>query len=194
MGKGTAFRAAAALCLISCGTRGAADLADPPIITSATYQHTLYNGRPQAIEVRAAKEDAPPFVIRYFPSEAALYNDEGGVCEPPVDVGGYYVRIRRPAGNGYKAGPDIKVEYYIQKAFLPVSAAEQQEFSYDGAPKPACAEAPVELSFRYYPAEAPQFPLHGPPVESGRYRVLVFYPGDSRYMSFSKELELIISE
>jgi hypothetical protein len=30
-------------------------------------------------------------------------------------VGKYYVRIERPAGNGYRAGPDVKVEYFIQK-------------------------------------------------------------------------------
>jgi hypothetical protein len=44
------------------------ELADPPIITSASYQHTLYNGRPQPIDAQAAKDDAPPCIITYFPS------------------------------------------------------------------------------------------------------------------------------
>jgi hypothetical protein len=178
----------------ACGTRGEAEaeLEDPPIITSATYQHTLYNGQPQAIDARSAKEDAPPFIITYFPSEEALLNNEGGVPEPPADVGSYYVRIKRPAGNGYREGPDIKVEYYIQKTFVPVSAEERQEFFYDGNPKPAAADAPVELAFTYYSADAPQSPLEGPPVEPGVYRVALSYPGNDRYMGFSKELELVI--
>jgi hypothetical protein len=39
---------------------------DPPIITSATYQHTQYDGRRQAVEVSAARDDVPPFIVTYF--------------------------------------------------------------------------------------------------------------------------------
>jgi hypothetical protein len=94
------------------------ELEDPPIITSASYQHTLYNGRPQPIDAQAAKDDVPPFIITYFPSEEALLKNEGGSFEVPSEVGDYYVRIERPAGNGYRQGPDIKVEYHIQKALI----------------------------------------------------------------------------
>jgi hypothetical protein len=92
------------------------ELKDPPIITSASYQHTLYNGKAQAIEAKAAKDDTAPFIVTYFPSEEALLKNEGGSLEAPREVGDYYVRIERPAGNGYKQGRNITVEYHIQKA------------------------------------------------------------------------------
>jgi hypothetical protein len=92
------------------------ELNDPPIITSASYQHTLYNGKPQPIEAKAAKDNTAPFIVTYFPSEEALLKNEGGSLEAPGEVGVYYARIERPAGNGYRRGPDIKVEYHIQKA------------------------------------------------------------------------------
>jgi hypothetical protein len=91
---------------------------DPPIITSASHQHTLYNGRPQPIEAQAAKDDVTPFVITYYYSEEALLRNEGGFSEAPVEVGTYFVKIERPAGNGYRAGPPVKVEYHIQKALV----------------------------------------------------------------------------
>jgi hypothetical protein len=94
---------------------------DPPIITSASYQHTLYNGKPQPIEARAAKDDVPAFIITYYLSEEALLREEGGFSEAPTGVGTYFVKIERPAGNGYRAGPPVKVEYHIQKALGPVS-------------------------------------------------------------------------
>jgi len=62
----------------------------------------------------------PPPVITYFRSEEDLHADRNGSSEPPVEVGDYYVRIRRPAGNGYKAGNDITVEYHIQKALVTI--------------------------------------------------------------------------
>jgi hypothetical protein len=92
---------------------GAGDMENPPIITSASYQHTLYTGLPQAIDARAAKD--APLVVTYFTSEADLERNTGGTTDPPTDVGVYYARIERPAFNGYRAGPSVKVEYRIQK-------------------------------------------------------------------------------
>ncbi|MDR1317342.1 MAG: hypothetical protein LBK13_10765, partial [Spirochaetales bacterium] len=77
--------------LVSCASR---ELEEPPIITSATYQHTLYNGRPQPIEVSAAKEGAP-FIVTYFTSEENLEQDKGGTETPPTQAGVYYARVRR---------------------------------------------------------------------------------------------------
>jgi hypothetical protein len=96
--------------LAACSTKQA------PIITSASMQHTLYNGKEQPIEAKAAKDDIPPLEVTYFMSEADLIADRNGTTQAPSEVGYYYVRIRRPAGNGYKAGRDITVEYHIQKA------------------------------------------------------------------------------
>jgi hypothetical protein len=42
-----------------CGKGREASLEDPPLITSATCQHTLYNGKPQPIEAKAEREGAP---------------------------------------------------------------------------------------------------------------------------------------
>jgi len=128
-----AYAAAAVLSLAACTSKKA--LEDAPIITSATYQHTLYNGRGQPIEAVAAKKGAPPPVITYFRTEEDLRADRDGSPEAPAEVGGYYVRIRRPAGKGYRAGKDITVEYHIQKALVTISAEERQEFVYDGKPK-----------------------------------------------------------
>ncbi|AEF82513.1 hypothetical protein [Leadbettera azotonutricia] len=167
-------------------------LEDPPIITSATYQHTLYNGQPQPIEARAAKE-VPPFVITYFNSEADLLSNTGGTAEVPSEVGAYYVRIERPAGKGYKAGKPIKVEYYIQKTFVPIEAEAIQEFDYDGNPKAAVVKSSVTLVITYYAETAPELALPGPPVQRGRYRAAITYPGDGRYMGASRDIELVIN-
>ncbi|MDR0878388.1 MAG: hypothetical protein LBN21_10065 [Treponema sp.] len=198
---------------ISCGT-GQASLEEPPIITSATYQHTLYNGMPQPIDAQAAKADTAPFIITYFPSEDALYSNDGGTAEPPSEVGSYYARIERPAGNGYAAGPNVKVEYYIQKSFVNIQAEEKQEVFYDGNPKriTATADPPVELSTAYFPTqkarEAAALPesqagqraqaLRGltrverPPSEPGLYYVTVYYQGDQNYRPAAKEIEFSI--
>ncbi|MDR3301535.1 MAG: hypothetical protein LBT01_03280 [Spirochaetaceae bacterium] len=101
------------------------ELDDPPIITSASYQHTLYNGGRQPIDARAAKDDTPEFIVTYFLSEEAMLRNEGGFSEAPSEVGKYYVRIERPAGNGYRAGPDVKVEYFIQKPLGRAMSNEQ---------------------------------------------------------------------
>jgi hypothetical protein len=188
------------LLIIFCSSQKEA--AEPPIITSATYQHTLYNGRPQPIEARAAKHDAPPFVITYFTSEDALLKNEGGSPDVPAEVGDYYVLIERPSGNGYREGPAVKVEYHIQKALVILSAEDRQEFVYDGTPKSAAvsADAPVELEIAYYaenaggnnPSEDRGAALPGPPVNRGRYRALVSFAGNARYMGASKEIELVI--
>jgi hypothetical protein len=100
---------------LSCTLQKKAALLDPPIITSASYQHTLYNGRGQDIEAEAAKEDAPR-TVTYYTSAEDYETGANGFSEAPSAVGVYYARIRRPAGNGYREGPDIKVEYHIQKA------------------------------------------------------------------------------
>jgi hypothetical protein len=114
----------AAFGITACSSQKNSELADPPIITSATYQHTLYNGRGQPVDAQAAKENAPLEVI-YYASEADYDADINGFTEAPTEVGLYYARIRRPEGNGYKQGRDIKVEYRIQKALPPPEAAKQ---------------------------------------------------------------------
>jgi hypothetical protein len=116
---------AAAFGIAACSSQKNTGLADPPIITSATYQHTLYNGRGQPIDAKAAKENAPLAVV-YYTSEADYDADINGVTEAPVEVGLYYARIRRPSGGGYREGRDIKVEYRIQKPLPPPEAAGQE--------------------------------------------------------------------
>ncbi|MDR0707245.1 MAG: hypothetical protein LBF60_05135 [Treponema sp.] len=191
-----------ALFFISCASKESA-LEEAPIITSATYQHTQYNERNQAIEVHAAKDDAPSFVITYFASEDDLENDRNGRAEPPVEVGDYYVRIERPGGNGYKPGKSIKVEYHIQKAFISIVADPIQRFAYDGEPKlaKASAEPPVEppLVFSYFAAnangavnDAAIRALPAPPAAKGVYRVVVVFPGNERYMGASTDITALI--
>jgi hypothetical protein len=186
----------AALVCSACSSENEAALKDPPIITSATHQHTLYNGRGQPIEAAAAKDDAPAPVVTYFPSEENLLRNEGGSAEAPSAVGDYIVRVERPEGNGYRRGPDIKVEYHIQRALVAIKADDRQEYGFDGNSKSAAASAdpPVELSFAYYPlsADAAAPPLPGPPAARGAYRVRISYSGGENYMGASKEVELTI--
>ena len=181
----------AALALAACTSKQA--LEDPPIITSATHQHTLYNGRGQPIEAIALKEGAPPPVITYFRSEDDLHADIDGSSEPPAEVGDYYVRIRRPAGNGYRAGNDITVEYHIQKALVTITAEARQEFVYDGSPKAVvfCVDQNVEQVVAYY-RTAHEEPLNGLPVERGVYLAVISWAGDAHHMGASKEVELVI--
>jgi hypothetical protein len=181
--------------LAGCSSERGAALEEAPIISSASYQHALYNGRPQPIEARAAKDNVPPFIITYFPSEEALLKNEGGSVEAPGEVGDYYARIERPAGNGYKQGQNIKVEYHIQRALVTINAESKQEFVYDGKPKSAVvsSDAPVELELVYYALNGgAEQPLDGPPVNLGQYKVLASFPGNSRYMGASTEIELVI--
>jgi hypothetical protein len=168
-------------------------LEDPPIITSATHQHTLYNGRGQPIEANASKKGAPSPIITYFRSEEDLYANRNGSSEAPVEVGDYYVRIRRPAGKGYKAGNDITVEYHIQKALVTINAEERQEFIYDGKPKPIVfsVDQSVEPSVVYYRSSSNQ-PLNGPQADRGTYLVTISYNGDAHHMGASKRIELVI--
>jgi hypothetical protein len=172
-------------------------LEEAPIITSATYQHTQYNGQNQAVEVHAAKDDVPPFVITYFRSEGDLEQNRNGRTEPPVEVGDYYVRIERPAGKGYQQGNPIKIEYHIQKAFITIIADPVQRFVYDGKPKAITArtEPPVEppLVFSYIALDGSgDTALMVPPTERGRYRVAAVFPGNARYMGASQEIALQI--
>ncbi|MDR1352781.1 MAG: hypothetical protein LBK05_05810 [Treponema sp.] len=170
-------------------------LEEAPIITSATYQHTQFNGRSQPVEVSAAKDDVPLFIVTYFRSEGDLEAGRGGSAEAPSEVGDYYARIERPGGNGYKPGKNIKIEYHIQKAFISFIADPVQRFAYDGTPKEAAArtEPPVELSAAYFDAAGfSGQALASPPVERGRYRVVLVFPGSERYMGASKEIDLRI--
>jgi hypothetical protein len=168
---------------------------DPPIITSATYQHTQYNGRAQPVEAIAAKEDAPPPIITYFQSEDDLEHGFNGASTAPSEVGGYYVLIERPAGNGYRQGKNIKIEYHIQKAFVSIIAEDIQRFGYDGKPKMAEASMeppmPPALLLSYFATDN-HTPLAVPPSERGVYRVTVSFPGNERYMGTSRDLTMII--
>jgi hypothetical protein len=191
-----ALVAAAILALTAC-TSSKQALEDPPIITSATYQHTLYNGRGQPIEVTASREGAPSPVITYFRSEEDLHADRNGSSEAPAEVGDYYVRIRRPAGNGYRAGNDITVEYHIQKALVTITAETRQEFAYNGSPRAVIfsVDQNVEPGVTYYHAASAMrgFPLGGPPTERGAYLVVISWSGDAHYMGASREVELVIN-
>jgi hypothetical protein len=168
-------------------------LEDAPIITSATHQHALYNGMGQPIEAKVSKEGAPTPVISYFLNEEDLHADKNGSSEAPSEVGDYYARVRRPAGNGYKAGKDITVEYHIQKALVTISADEKQEFAYDGNPKEAVfsVDQNVKLNIVYCLFTS-DTPLQGPPSERGLYSVFISYDGDARRMGASKKIELIV--
>jgi len=180
--------------LAACTSKQA--LEDPPIITSATHQHTLYNGRGQSIEATASKEGAPQPVITYFRSEEDLHADRNGSSEAPAEVGEYYVRIRRPAGNGYRAGKDITVEFHIQKALVTISAEARQTFSYDGKPIAVVfsVDQNVEPGIAYFHSASTMsgFPLSEPPKERGTYRAVITWSGDAHYMGASKEVELVI--
>jgi hypothetical protein len=185
-----------ALLFFSCVSKESA-LENAPVITSATYQHTQYNGGKQAVEVHAAKDDVPPFIITYFNSEEDLENDRNGSADPPFEAGDYYVKIERPGGNGYRPGRNIKIEYHIQKAFISLIAAPVQRFVYDGKPKEAVVhtEPPADVTVSYFTAadstgkvKAPA----SPPVDRGRYRAVLVFPGNDRYMGASREIELLI--
>jgi hypothetical protein len=183
-----------AFALFSCLSKEEA-VEEAPIITSATYQHTQYNGRAQGVEVSTAKDDAPPWIITYFTSEEDLAQDRNGSPEPPVEVGDYYARIQRPAGNGYRQGKTIKIEYHIQKAFISIVADPVQRFPWDGAPREITAHTlPAEeppLSISYF-AAGDSAALASAPSERGRYRARVVFPGNARYMGASKEIEMWI--
>jgi len=190
--------ATAALTFTACTSKQA--LEDPPIVTSATHQHTLYNGKAQPIEAALSKEGAPAPIITYFHSEEDLRADRNGSEEPPAEVGEYSVRVRRPAGNGYRAGNDITVEYHIQKALVTITAEERQEFAYDGKPKTIAfsVDRDVEPAVEYYHApshDRPKtygFPLDEPPTERGVYHAVIAWAGDAHHMGASKEALLVI--
>jgi hypothetical protein len=114
-----------------------------------------------------------------------------------VEVGDYYVRIERPGGNGYRQGKNIKIEYHIQKAFISLAADPVQHFTYDGRPKEAAVytDPPVDVAVNYFTAPdsaGNTRALDSPPVERGRYRAVLVFPGNERYMGASKEIELRI--
>jgi hypothetical protein len=175
-------------------------LQDPVIITSATHQYTLYNGNRQPVEARYAKVGPPVPVLTYFATEENLLRGENGGVEAPFAVGDYFVKLERPEGNGYRRGPDIKIEYHIQKALVTITAAEEQVYQWDGTPKSAAAflDAPgnnsaetPSLGFSYYPIGGSS-PLAGPPTDRGRYFVRIVFPGNANYLGSSKEIDLSI--
>jgi hypothetical protein len=167
-------------------------LEDAPIITSATKQHTLYNGRGQPIEAKASKEGAPSPLITYFRSEEDLNADRNGSSDAPAEVGEYYVRIRRPAGNGYRAGNDVTIEYHIQKALVTITAEARQEFAYNGNPRAVVfsVDQNVEPNVAYRTARGAS--LNGAPTERGVYSAVISWSGDAHHMGASKEIELVI--
>ncbi|MDR2402546.1 MAG: hypothetical protein LBD78_00785 [Spirochaetaceae bacterium] len=185
------------ICCIGFGSKEII-LEEAPVITSATYQHPQYNGRSQAVEVTAAKDDILPFVITYFNSEEDLEQNRNGSVDPPIDVGDYYARVERPGGNGYRQGKNIKIEYHIQKAFISLIADPVQHFVYDGSPKEAetHTEPPVDLVVSYFAVPdsggAAKALITAPPVERGQYRAVLVFPGNERYMGASREVEILI--
>ena len=168
---------------------------EAPIITSATYQHSQYNGQAQPVEVTMAAEDAMSPVITYFVSETDFEQGGNGERAAPEGIGTYYVRIERPAGNGYKQGSPVKIEYNIQKAFISIVADPVQRLVYDGSPKEAAAVTePPEmppLEFSYFENDSGVL-LATPPSAKGSYRVNIVFHGNDRYMGASKEIELRI--
>jgi hypothetical protein len=128
-------------------------------------------------------------------SETDFEQGLNGESAAPDGVGDYYVRLERPAGNGYKQGKPVKIEYHIQKAFISIIAEPVQRAVYDGSAKEAAArtQPPEEppLLFLYFEAESGA-PLPYPPAARGRYRVKAAFPGNDRYMGASCEMELRI--
>jgi hypothetical protein len=191
------FLAGLAACLIVSCVSKKQTWEDAPIITSATYQHTQYNGRNQPVEVTAAKEGGPAFIVTYFRSEEDREHGLYGSTEPPAEVGDYYVRIERPEGNGFRRGNPINVEYHIQKAFIDIAAEPIQRFPYDGTPKAAevfidpPADPPPVMTYTTRDG-TDSSPSSNPPRNRGHYSVTIVFPGNERYMGASKELELWI--
>ncbi|MDR1565761.1 MAG: hypothetical protein LBS48_00570 [Treponema sp.] len=217
------------LCGVSCQTAGAArvnapedpgaapELLPPAEIVSPLKQSVVYNGRPQPVDARAGQD--VPLVVTYYPSQGAWWFDEDGTREAPVNVGLYYVKISRPAGNGYAKGKDLMVEYHITKAAITINTEKVQTASYNGDPKrvQASAEPQVPLSFSYYPApevraaavqalsQPDESALSGisvalrglkrverAPIEQGVYYVLVYYPGDENHFLAYTEVDFTI--
>jgi hypothetical protein len=203
------FRAAglafAAVCIVSaltaCNSSNKANLdtiGNAPIITSATYQHTQYNGKPQPVETRTARGDIP-VVVTYFPSLDALERNEGGTTQTPSEVGAYYARVERLASKDYRAGRDVTIEYYIQKALVLITAQEKHTARYDGSPKRVnvTSEPPVELSVVYYKSAVDSIAAKGgtlqPPAAVGVYYVTASFAGDEHYRPASKDVEFTIT-
>jgi hypothetical protein len=210
--------------LFSCKTSGGTietgeNLKTPPPFISPLYQETVYNGKPQPIEARAAAGDIPDMIIVYYPSENARWFDNDGTFEAPTDAGVYYVKIIRPSGNGYDRGEDLMAEYRIKKADVRIIADSRQSAAYNGDPKrvTASAEPPVPLSFSYYPApEVRQTAVRAlvepgedtqsgisaalrglrrverAPIEQGTYYTVVYFPGDENYNLAYKEIDFTI--
>ncbi|MDR2619060.1 MAG: hypothetical protein LBC62_09335 [Treponema sp.] len=189
----------------------------PAEIISPLKQSVVYNGRPQPVDARSDRD--VPLVVTYYPSLGAWWFDEDGTREAPVNAGLYYVKINRPAGNGYARGEDVMVEYSITKAVITIKAEKVQSASYNGDPKrvQASSEPQVPLSFSYYPApevraaavkalsQPDENALSGistalrglkrverAPIEQGVYYVVVYYPGDDNHFFAYAEVDFTI--
>jgi hypothetical protein len=184
---------------LSCSTQKNDRIENAPILTSATYQHTLYNGKPQPVDAKAAKEGVPKFIITYFTNLEDLEKNKNGSKDAPSAVGKYYVKIERPGGNGFAKGYDVTVEYFIQKAFINIIADEKQETVYDGNLKSVAATAnePVALEVYYYRSKQGREKkdlnnIVKSPVEKGIYYVSILFAGNENYLHAQKDVELII--
>jgi hypothetical protein len=194
------------LLTLACGSTGA--VKDAPQVIAPAYQETVYNGQVQPVEV-SQDGDGAPLELRYFTSARNLELDEGGSPDAPAAAGVYFVRIRRPGGNGFAAGEDIVVEYHIEKAPVKIFAEPLQEAVYNGSPKSVTArsEPSFGLSAVYYPtreareaarSDTASAAIRGftrverAPIEPGTYYVSVYYPGDDNYQYARLEIELII--
>lgn len=171
---------------------------DPPLTVPA-YQQTVYNGKPQPIDVPQTGQG--PLEIRYFSGRGEL--DGEGSEDAPFAAGVYYVRVRRP---GDVSG--LIVEYHIEKAPVTIIAEPVQEAVYNGSPRSVTARSEPSLGLNavYYPTRearearssaAPEV-LRGytrverAPIEPGTYYVTVYYPGDANYQYTEFDIELTI--
>jgi hypothetical protein len=180
----------------SCNSRRTSRIEDAPIVTSASYQHTLYNGRHQQIEARTEKNDAI-LEVMYFDSLEELEKNKAGTLAAPSEVGDYFARVSRPAGKGYAEGPPVTVEWHIQKAFIEIRADAKQTAIYDGTRKSieASAEPPVPLDVSYRKIEGAAPSREGssrPPVEPGDYLVTVSFSGNNNYRPAERLIEFSI--
>jgi hypothetical protein len=114
-------------------------------------------------------------------------------------VGAYYARVERPAAKDYRAGRNVTIEYYIQKALILITAQEKQTARYDGSPKRVnvSSEPPVELSVVYYKSEADNIAAKNgttqPPTAAGVYYVTASFAGDEHYRAAAKDVEFTIT-
>ncbi|MDR1506785.1 MAG: hypothetical protein LBI67_06745 [Treponema sp.] len=177
---------------------------------AGTAQRVVYNGQPRPFTA------GPGFVIRYYPSPAALESASPagfGVQDPadaPVEPGRYFVRIEHSQAPGDYAAAELVIE----RAYITLSAEKTQQANYDGNPKriTAVSDPPLALSFSYYPTEEirreavqsffengrQQTSVQGfrridrAPVEPGIYYVAVYFGGNEHYRPEVTEVDFTI--